>query len=278
MSKHQALKQLKEDPCLYLSYSQIFTYLGCSQKYRFHYVEGRHQERISANLILGSAIHSALERYYLTLMEKGITEPLGLLETLIEEGIRLDLKQTDVPVIFKKEAPDKESLISLGKSLIQTFYENIDLTGYRIIGAEVPLSANLYDEHGQPTEFKLLGVIDLLLMDSKGEVVVVDNKTAAKAKSQSALDDDLQFSAYSYLLASNRMTLPKADIKCRMDVLRKLKTPKMEQLYTIRTAEDRRRFSKFAVAVLNGIESRVFIPSHSWLCADCQFINACKSW
>ena len=31
---------------------------------------------------------------------------------------------------------------------------------------------------------------------------VVDNKTAAKSKSQSAVDDDMQFSAYAYLCAS----------------------------------------------------------------------------
>ncbi len=33
-----------------------------------------------------------------------------------------------------------------------------------------------------------------------------------------------------------------------------------------------------ANAVLAGIDARVFIPCKSWLCGDCQYISACKSW
>jgi putative RecB family exonuclease len=92
------------------------------------------------------------------------------------------------------------------------------------------------------------------------------------------VDDDLQFSAYSYLLASNRFTFPTATIKCRMDVLRKLKTPKLEHYHTTRTADQRKRFAKIANAVLAGIDNRIFIPNKSWLCSDCQFIGACNAW
>ena len=67
---------------------------------------------------------------------------------------------------------------------------------------EAPLAATLYTEDGEATEYKLIGIVDLILMDDAGAIVVVDNKTAAKAKSQSAVDDDLQFSAYAYLAAA----------------------------------------------------------------------------
>jgi putative RecB family exonuclease len=278
MTKFLALRKLKDEAYLHISYSQVFTYLGCSQKYRFQYVENRPHERTSSTLFLGTALHSAIERYYKTIKDKGVKEPLNILEDLVEASLALDFDMAEIPVQFKQEAPDKPSLISLGKSLIKTFYESIDLTGYRIVDVEMPLSATLYDELAKPTDLKLIGVIDLLLMSDMGEIVIVDNKSSAKPKSQSTVDDDLQFSAYSYLLASNRMTFAKADIQCRMDVLRKLKTPKFEQYHTIRSAENRRRFAKLASAVLKGIESRVFIPNNSWLCSDCQFINACKSW
>jgi len=60
--------------------------------------------------------------------------------------------------------------------------------------------------------------------------------------------------------------------------MRKLKTPKFEQLYTIRTAAHRRRFAKIANAVLAGIDARVFIPCKSWLCSDCEYVKQCGEW
>jgi hypothetical protein len=34
----------------------------------------------------------------------------------------------------------------MGKSLLKTFYENIDLTGYEIVDVELALSATLYTD------------------------------------------------------------------------------------------------------------------------------------
>jgi putative RecB family exonuclease len=70
MSKNEALQDLKN--VLHVSHSQIFTYLNCSLKYRFMYVEARPQERVSIALGFGSAIHASLERFYRTLKEKGV--------------------------------------------------------------------------------------------------------------------------------------------------------------------------------------------------------------
>jgi len=72
--------------------------------------------------------------------------------------------------------------------------------------------------------------------------------------------------------------IPTADVYCRFDVMRKLKTPKFEQVYSVRTAAHRKRFAKVTNAVLAGIDARVFIPSKSWMCGDCQFKKACEEW
>jgi putative RecB family exonuclease len=122
------------------------------------------------------------------------------------------------------------------------------------------------------------GIIDLLLKDRQGYVIAVDNKTAKNPYAQATVDEDLQLTSYAYLLASNKYVFPTADVYCRFDVLRKLKTPKFEQHYTIRTATQRRRFAKIANAVLNGIDNRVFIPSKSWLCSDCSYTKICSKW
>ena len=64
---------------LHISHSQIFTYLNCSLKYRFQYVENKPPERISIALPFGTAIHAAIEMYYRSLKNDGSVEPLKAL-------------------------------------------------------------------------------------------------------------------------------------------------------------------------------------------------------
>lgn len=272
----QAFQQIQEE--LYISYSQIFTYLNCSLKYQFQYVEQRPAERISSALPFGKTTHTVLETYYRSVQKFGVIPQLNELLTLFEEGLSLQIENSQIPVIFKKEAPDLSSLIEMGKRLVQTFYEDVDLTGYEIVDIELPLSAPLFSEDKEPLDIKLFGVIDLLLRDRSGNLLVIDNKTSKQKKSQSAIDEDLQLTAYSYLLAASGYTFAKANVNCRLDVLRKLKTPTIEYYTTTRSALDRRRFAKLASQVLKAIESRVFCPSSGWLCTDCQFKDACKDW
>lgn len=271
-----ALQQLQED--LHISHSQIFSYLNCSLKYKFQYVEQRPAERLSSALPLGKMIHSVLETYYRETKEHGKPPTLEKLLILFSEGLTLQIDNSSAPIIFKKEAPDLDSLIDMGQGLVIAFYENVDLTGMEIIDVELPLSAQLYNEHGESLDIRLIGFIDLLLKDSAGNLVVVDHKTSKNKKSQVDVDADLQQTAYSYLLAANNYTFPRAEIRCRFDVLRKLKKPTLEFYNTTRSAEDRKRFAKIASAVLAGIENRIFIPCKSWLCTDCQFKDACNSW
>ena len=276
MAKIQALQELKQE--LHISHSQIFVYLNCSLKYLLMYVQCRPPERLPIALPFGGAIHLCEERYYRSLMDKDYLEPLNILEELFADCISLEIDHSEIPVIYKKEAPDKDSVIKMGKSLLKVFYESVDLTGKEIVGIELPLSAKLYTPEGEATELKLIGVLDLVLRDQNDELIVVDNKTAVQPKSQSTVDEDMQFTAYSYLLAANRYVFPTAIVNCRMDVLRKLKTPKMQQHFTVRTAADRKRFAKIASMVLAGIESRIFMPQRSWMCSDCAYTRACSQW
>lgn len=262
---------------LHISHSQLFTFLNCSQKYKYQYIEARPAERLSIALPFGRSVHAAIEHYYRSIKD-GTSVQLVALEDVFVDAL---YKATDgeIPLLFKKEMPDIASAVFMGKALVKTFYEEVSLVGYEIVGVELPLSATLFDMDGNPKDIQLVGVIDLLLRDDKGNLLVVDNKTSKQAKSQDAVDADLQMTAYSYLLAGNRYVFPRAEVQCRFDVLRKLKTTKLEQYHTRRGPEQRKRFSKLATAILTGIENRVFIPCKGWLCADCQYAEACaKDW
>ena len=219
MNRKTALQDFANE--LHISHSQIFTYLNCSLKYRFQYVEHRPPERISIALPFGSAIHSAIEMYYRSLKNSGRLEPLEDIIGRFDDCLSLDLDNTDVPIIYKKDMPDTAGAMAMGKAILKAFYESVDLTTMEIVEVELPLSARLYSDERLLTEFKLVGVLDLLLMDENRELIVVDNKTAAKPMAQSTADDDNQMTAYSYLLAGNKFIFPTAPIKCRFDLLRK---------------------------------------------------------
>jgi putative RecB family exonuclease len=241
MSRNQALTSFSQD--LYVSHSQIFTYLNCSLKYRFHYVEKRKPERISIALPFGKAMHAAEELFYNSLKAGGHKEPLKALLEAFEAVLCQSLdKNAGTPVIWKKNMPDQAGAFEMGRAMLTAFYESVDLSGYAVVDVELPLTARLYTDDGLPTEFLLVGIIDLLLMDEDSEAVVIDNKTAAQPMSQTSADENLQMSAYAYLLAANKYVFPTAPVKCRFDVLRKLKSPKFETVSTIRTAQDRKRF------------------------------------
>ena len=272
----EALQEQQDQ--LHISHSQIFCYLACGLKYKFQYMEQRPKERISLALPFGKAIHASIERYYRSLLDDRTIVSLDLMQTLFEESLYMELDTAEVPILFKTEAPDTDSAIKMGQGLLKAFYENIDLTGMEIVDVELPLSAPLYTEHGEKTDINLVGVIDLLLRDADGNLLVVDNKTSKQKKSQDAVDTDLQMTAYSYLLASNGYVFSRAEVACRLDVLRKLKTPKLEHYFTSRTAVDRKRFARIANGVLAGIEQRIFIPVKGWLCSDCSYADACAKW
>ena len=279
MSRKQALQAFSQD--LHISNNQLFTYLNCSLKYRYQYVEARPPERISISLPFGSAIHSAIEMYYRSLKNHGRIEPLEALCDRFQTCLDLDFEHAEVPVIFKKNLPDHKSAVVMGNTILKVFHESIAQIVQKvqeIVAVELPLSAKLYTEDSQPTEFKLSGILDLVLRDENGEILVVDNKTAAQPISQTTADVNNQMTSYAYLLAANKYVFPTSPVKCRFDVLRKLKTPKLEIVQTVRTAQDRKRFAKIANAVLEGIDAGIYMPQPNWMCSDCAYPNACKAW
>ncbi|BBO79718.1 hypothetical protein DSCO28_02840 [Desulfosarcina ovata subsp. sediminis] len=277
MSRSQALTRFSQD--LYVSHNQIFTYLNCSLKYKIHYVEKRKPERISITLPFGKAMHAAEELFYRSMKNGRNKEPLQALLEKFEDALCKGLEKFHgTPIVWKKTTPDKAGAIAMGKSMLTAFYESVDLSGYAVVDVELPLTARLYTDDGLPTEFLLVGIIDLLLMDQHDEAVVVDNKTAAQPMAQKTADNDNQMTSYAYLLAANKYVFPTSPVKCRFDVLRKLKSPKLEIVHTARTAQDRKRFARIANAVLAGIDAGIYMPQPNWMCSDCSYSDACKVW
>jgi len=273
----QAVESLRKQ--LHISHSQLFTYLNCSLKFWFLYHQKLPKESSSIALHFGTAIHSAIEILYLSLKETGKKPPLSLMEMNFASRLYQSLETESAPILFKKDTPDTASVVSLGKKMLAVLHEETQFDGtYSIEGIELPMSADLCNHKGELLDIQLVGVVDLLLRDNQGQLIAVDHKTAKLAKSQASVDQDLQLTAYSYLLAANKYVFPRAEVQCRFNVIRKLKTPKLETYNTSRGPLARKRFARLSATVLAGIENRVFLPCRSWLCADCEYSKACNDW
>jgi len=94
-----SLQNMKQE--LHISASQILTYLGCSLKYKFMYVEQRPPEQLSVSLPFGKAVHSGIEKYYKSIMETGVAVPLDVVEDMFTESINITFDKSDVPIIYK---------------------------------------------------------------------------------------------------------------------------------------------------------------------------------
>ncbi len=279
MTAHTALKELTAGQ-LHISFSQIWTWLNCGLKFRFQYVEGIPAEHVSINLLFGSAIHKALERYYLDIMTTGEGPDFSVVQAVFNEHLRSDVLNPSATILFSSTLPDLETCIEMGRHMLE---KSCSADGgchsnHTIKGVEVPIAAPVYDDNGTRKDMLLVGVIDLLLEDRNQHPVPVDHKTSRYSKKQEDADEDLQMSAYSYLLAANKYIFPTAPVTCRFHVIKKLKTPKVEVVDTLRTAAHRKRFARIVSGVMDAIEHRIFLPNRSWLCKDCSYSNTCKKW
>jgi CRISPR/Cas system-associated exonuclease Cas4 (RecB family) len=232
-------------------------------------------EHRPAAMLFGSTIHAAIARYYKGVQKKGKPEPLSLIQDLFHDYWNWQVEDTGIPVAYK-DGSDKDGMLAEGQRLVLTFYKNAE--PMEVIGVEEPYSSVLYDEDGNPTDFKLIGIVDCIQRDKDSHLIIIDNKTANRAYSKDKIEQDLQMTVYSYLAAASGLVPAKSETLHRFDVLLKLKKPRMEIYYTTRSAADRKRLAKIINRVLRGIEAGVFFPDPSWMCSDCQYAQACVKW
>ncbi|MBN2645930.1 MAG: PD-(D/E)XK nuclease family protein [Desulfuromonadaceae bacterium] len=272
------LNQLRRS--LHLSSSQISQYLLCSQRYRYQQVQGLLPTHTSINLLFGRALHSALEACYSLIQLRGEPLPLDALQQLFVTGLNQHIDDSAVPILYNKLLPDLLACESQGCAMLEPFHQHLqaqDFSTIRIEGIELPLIAPLFDAGGKPTDFQLVGVIDLLLRDTRtNTLIAVDHKTSKSAYGNSQCDDSIQMSLYACLLHENGYLGANETFHGRFDVLRKLKTPSFEQIELTRTPDQIEAFLTLARGVVHAIDCQVYLPVYGWACNDCGYRERCR--
>lgn len=258
----KTLQELRKEP--HYSYSAISTYLQCSLKYFFRYIEKIESELTSKNLVFGSAIHSTLNM----LASKRMTNqsiPSEEIKNYYElefENQRCCGKNIDF------ESPEEANeLKNKGLEMIQAYLAQ--WADKKIVGHDQAFSLEI------PGMSKpVIGAYDLVI-EEKGNTTIVDWKTAAKKWADDKADKDGQATLYCHAF---RNTTGKT-AKFRFDVITKTKIPQVQILPTSRTDADSNRLLSVFQSVEKGIRAGVFYPNDtSFFCSGCEFASACESW
>jgi putative RecB family exonuclease len=274
-----ALEQLPKEEVMeqpHMSYSQLRTYLTCSQRYGFHYVLGAEFERKSAALPFGSAVHKAVEAYYRTLQETGEILSVEVVVDVFDRVFEQQILNSEVEIIFK-DGEDFASLRKQGVELLKVFHNTVE--PQQVIAVEVPFSVKIPDlaNGGGFLPIRLTGIFDLVEADSDGSYLVVELKTSRQRFSALKLEHDLQSTVYSYAMTEMGFATTKNSTLVRYDVLLKQRKPSLERYYVSRTTEDHRRLVQLMNQIHRAIELRVFFRQRDWHCKDCPFGKICVS-
>ena len=254
----------------HISYTQINTYLSCPLKYSFQYIEKIPWPFKPEALVFGSAIHQSLEHFY-TGRKEGRSVPLKEMLAIYDASWEKDVGDNEIRF---KNGNTRESLMKNAEAMIETFLATVKPG--EVLAVEQAFSVDIINpETKEKLDVPLEGRIDLIEQTRTG-IAVIDHKTAAKKYDDERVANDLQLTAYSYVMS--RQGHDPEDITLRFDVLLKNGKCAFQTYATFRTPLDHQRLFKTAKSVINGIKAEAFYPQKSWMCNGCVFEKECGKW
>ena len=252
----------------YISWSAISTFRTCPLKYKFRYVDGLPEESVSAALVFGTGIHTAIEQHFQATLA-GDAQPD--VEKLMFAYRSAWLPHEPDAVSFGSKET-RESLDDLAGRMLTAFLasEYAGVNG-RVLGVEEEIRGMLVE--GVPD---LYGRVDLLTEDTDS-LVITDVKTSrGKWSPEQVEDSGEQLLLYSHLASE---ISPGNKIATRFLVLTKTKEPVIEEHVREVNLADVKRTLVGVERVWRAIESGVFYPAPSVVaCSGCGYREACRAW
>ncbi|MGB8852105.1 MAG: PD-(D/E)XK nuclease family protein [Pirellulales bacterium] len=252
----------------YISWSALSTFRTCPLKYKFRYIDGLPEESVSAALIFGTGIHSAVEQHYQAILSG---DPNPDLDALLF-AYRSAWLPHDPDAIQFGSSETRASLDALATRMLTAFLSSpaASVQG-RVLGVEEEIRGMLVE--GMPD---LYGRVDLLTEDSD-TLVVTDIKTSRGKWSQEQVEDSgEQLLLYSHLASE---ISPGKRIATRFLVLTKTREPQVEEHVREVSSAAVKRTLAGVERVWRAIDSGVFYPAPSTVgCGGCGYRTACRAW
>ena len=252
------------EPKRVISVSQVNTYLGCSLKYRFQYVDKIPRPWRVAAMAFGTSVHAAVEWFHRERLAGRSVELTEVLKVFDADWYAQNVE----PLVFS-ERESKDSMAEKGRAMLQLYVESTN--GIKPVAVEQFFELDLVDpETGEVLDVRLRGVVDLV---EEGDTLI-DLKTAGRTLEQGGLERHLQLSTYALAFLIQHGVIP----KLRLDMLLKTAKPRLERHETTRSIEDLGWTARLIQEVSLAIETEHFFPNPSWRCTECEYFAHCQKW
>ncbi len=255
----------------YLSHSQISAYQSCPLKWWFSYVAQARPEFISAAMLFGSSIHSAVQRHLEALIAHD--QPPTLDELMTAYRDHWQAESNSIPVRFGK-TDNFESLTNTAKETLKEFLASpYAHPEGEILGIEETLRIQLADDLPD-----LVAKVDLIEY-RRDELVITDYKT-----SRSMWTPDTAFDHAEQLVLYGHAAQPIArdlKVKTRLQfvVLTKTKKPQVDSFQIEYGLDPVERTRTVVRHVFRAMKAGMIYPAPSTMnCGGCPFQKRCKSW
>jgi len=255
----------------YLSYSSISTFQRCPLRFYFRYIRNQPEETLSASLVVGGSIHSAIEGHYRALLAG--EQPLTV-DDLVELYVEAWKAKATTPLLFGKNE-NEDTLRDLAHRVLDAFVKHpIAFPGGEILGIEEQLRGPL-----APDVPDLFGRADLILLE-RDQVSVLDFKTARSRWTEAKISEAAaQLELYGELLAPLALACGNRPVRMGWVVVTKAKNPSIETHTLEPDARRLRRTINIVRKVWHAILGGHYVPSPSPLnCAACPYAGACRDW
>lgn len=253
---------------LFVSQTQMNTYLLCSEQFRLKYVNGASPSHRSSELVFGSAVHATLAMFHNHMKDFGFRQPSDLMCRVFDEQFAKAIGG-NVPVLWQ-DADARERLVEQGRALVTLYVETAKIG--KVLAVEQPFSL-APDRLPRAFAFteRVVGVIDLIEQDEDGSVVITELKTAARKFDDQRLQHDMPLSLYAAV--ANELGFSTA--KLRFRVLLKQKKPAMDVYDVRRDSWQLTETGRTMTQVLRAIDHGIFYPVRSWACSTCAYRAEC---
>ncbi len=162
------------EPKRVISVSQVNTYLGCSLKYRFQYVDKIPRPWRVAAMAFGTSVHAAVEWFHRERLAGRSVEMAEVLKVFDADWYAQNVE----PLVFS-ERESKDSIAEKGRAMLQLYVESTN--GIKPVAVEQFFELDLVDpETGEVLDVRLRGVVDLV---EEGDTLI-DLKTAGRTLEQ----------------------------------------------------------------------------------------------
>jgi putative RecB family exonuclease len=267
-SVQQALPKPQPKAFDHISYSAISTFQACPLRFAFRYVLGLPEQTIASSLVMGSALHRAVQYHF----ERLLVGDAGTdVDTLL--GVFQDTWESysEKTILFGK-GEDRDTLGRLADRVLATFLKS-DFAQPQgvILAVEEELRGQIIA--GCPD---LLARVDLIV-DAGHELVVSDFKSSRSAWNDCKVEDLApQLLLYSELVKQMADGRP---IKLAFAVLTKTRLPELTVHDVPLDAHQVNRTKRIVERVWQAIQGGHFYPNPSPLnCGSCGFREPCRRW